>query len=128
MSAQNNAIRTNHIKARIDKTKHNNKCRLCGNNDEMINYFISECSDLAQKKYKTRHEWVGKEIHSELCKKIKLDHMNKCYMHNSASVLENETQIPMGFDIQTDHLISTRHYNNQQNKDNLQNCRFCSPG
>ena len=30
MAAQNSAIRTNHIKARIDKTQQNSKCRLCG--------------------------------------------------------------------------------------------------
>ncbi len=43
-AAQNNAIRTNHIKARIDKTKQNSKCRLCGDRDETINHIISECS------------------------------------------------------------------------------------
>ena len=30
IAAQDNAIRTNHIKARIDKTQQNSKCRLCG--------------------------------------------------------------------------------------------------
>ena len=30
IAAQNNAIRTNDIKARIDKTQQNSKCRLCG--------------------------------------------------------------------------------------------------
>ena len=30
IAAPNNAIRTNHIKARIDKTQKNSKCRLCG--------------------------------------------------------------------------------------------------
>ena len=30
IAAQNSAIRTNHIKARIDKTQQNSKCRLCG--------------------------------------------------------------------------------------------------
>ena len=30
ITAQDNAIRTNHIKARIDKTQQNSKCRLCG--------------------------------------------------------------------------------------------------
>ena len=30
IAAQKNAIRTNHIKARIDKTQQNSKCRLCG--------------------------------------------------------------------------------------------------
>ena len=33
MATQNNAIETNHIKARIDKTQQNSKCRLCGNRD-----------------------------------------------------------------------------------------------
>ena len=30
MAAQNSAIRTNHIKARIDMTQQHSKCRLCG--------------------------------------------------------------------------------------------------
>ena len=51
MAAQNNAIRTNHIKARIDKTQQNSKCRLCGDRDETINHIINECSKLAQKEY-----------------------------------------------------------------------------
>ena len=52
--AQNNAIRTNHIKARIDKTQQNSRWRLCGDRDETINHIISECSKLSQKEYKTR--------------------------------------------------------------------------
>ncbi len=52
--AQDNAIRTSHIKARIDKTQQNSKCRLCGDRDETINHIISECSKLAQ-------------IHWEMC-------------------------------------------------------------
>ena len=54
--AQNNAIRTNYIKAGIDKTQQNSRCRLCGDRDETINHIISECSKLAQKEYKTRHD------------------------------------------------------------------------
>ena len=50
-AAQNNAIRTNHIKARIDKTQQNSKCRLCGDRDETINRMIHECNKLAQKEY-----------------------------------------------------------------------------
>ena len=91
IAAQNNAIRTNHIKSRIDKMQQNSRCSLCGERDETINHIISECSKLAQKEYKTRHDWVGKLIHWELYKKFKFDHLNKWYMHNPASVLENET-------------------------------------
>ena len=34
VAAQNNAIRTNHIKAGIDKTQSNSRCLLCGDRDE----------------------------------------------------------------------------------------------
>ena len=91
IAAQDNAIRTNHIKARIDKTQQNSKGRLCGDRDETINHIINECSKLAQKEYKARHDWVGKGIHWEMCKKFKFDHTNKWYMHNPAPVLENDT-------------------------------------
>ena len=56
MAAQNNAIRINYIKARIDKTQQNSKCLLCSDRDETINHTISECSKLAQKEYKARHD------------------------------------------------------------------------
>ena len=42
----------------------------------------SKCIKLALKEYMTRYDWVGNVIHWELCKKIKLDHTNKSYMHN----------------------------------------------
>ena len=82
IAAKDSAIRTNHIKARIDNTQQNCKCRLCGDRDETINHIISECSKLAQREYKARHDSVGKLIHWEMCKKFKFDHTNKWYMHN----------------------------------------------
>ena len=109
IAAQDNAIRTNHIKARIDKTQQNSKCRLCGDRDETINHIISECSKLAQKEYKARHDWVGKVIHWEMCRKFQFDHTNKWYMHNPAPVLENDShKLLWDFNIQTDHLIAPR--------------------
>ena len=63
IAAQNNAIRTNYIKARIDETQQNSKYSLCGDRDETINYIISECNNLSQKEYKIRHAGVGKVIH-----------------------------------------------------------------
>ena len=132
ITAENNAIRTNHIKARIDKTQQNSKCRLCGDRDETINHIISECSKLAQKEYKTRHDWVGKGIHWEMCKKFKFDYTNKWYMHNPAAVLENDThKLLWDFDIQTNHLISARRPDLiiiNKKKKNLQNCGLCCPG
>ena len=89
IAAQNNAIRHNHVKARIDKTQ--KKWQMwCSDRDKMINPIIRKCSKLTQREYKTRHDWMGKVIHWEICKKFKFDQMNKGYMHNPESVLKNE--------------------------------------
>ena len=92
IATQDNAKRTNHIKARIDKTQQNSKCRLCSDRDETINHIISECSKLAQKEYKARHDWVGKVIHWEMWRKFQFDHTNKWYMHNPTPVRENDSR------------------------------------
>ena len=91
IAAQDNAIRTTHIKARIDQTQQNSKYRLCGDRDETINHIISECSKLEQREYKARHDWVSKVIHWEMCRKFQFDHTNKWSMHNPAPVLENDS-------------------------------------
>ena len=98
------------MKARMDKTQRNSKCRLWGDWDETINPIISESSKLAQKEYKTIHDFVVNVIHWEMCKKFKFDHTNKWYMNNPAAVLENDThKLLWDFGIQTDHLISARN-------------------
>ena len=132
MTAQNSAIRTNHIKARIDKTQQNSKCRLCSDRDETMNHIISESSKLAQKEYKARHDWVGKVIHWGIFKKFKFDQTNKWYMHNPAPVLENDAhKLTWDFDIHTDNVISARRPDLiiiKKKKMNLQNSRLCCPG
>ena len=55
----------------------NRECRFCGEKDKMINHIVSECIKLAQKEYKTRHNWVVKVIQRELCKKLKFEHTTK---------------------------------------------------
>ena len=58
------------------------------------------------------HDWVGKVIHLELCKKFKFNSTNKWYMHNPESAQENEKhKVLWGFEIQADHLISARIVN-----------------
>ena len=124
--------RTKHIKVRIDKSRQNSKYRLCSDRDETITHIISECSKLAQKEYKAWHDWVGKVIHWEMCKKFKFDHTNKWYMHNPVPVLESDThKLLWDFNIQTDHLIPARRPDLiiiNKKKENLQNCRLCCSG
>ena len=79
---------TIYVKAKIHLTQQISKCRLCGE-DETI---VSECSKLVQKEDKTRHDWVGKVINWELCKRLNFDYTNKWYTHKPESVLENETR------------------------------------
>ena len=112
IAAQDSALRTNHIKAKIDKSQQNSKGRVCGDRDETINHIISEYSKLAQEEYKARHDWVGKVIHWEMCNKFKFDHTNKWYMHNPAPVLENAThKLLWAFNVQTDDQIPARRQN-----------------
>ena len=118
IAVQNNATRTNHIKARIGKTQQNGKCMFCGDRDETINHIICESSKLAQKESKIRHGLMGKVIYREIYKKFKLRHTNKWYMHNSESVLQNNTHKLLQ---RPDLIINNK-------KENLLNCRLCCPG
>ena len=89
--------------------RQSSKYSLCGDRDETINHIISECSKLAQKVYETRHDWVGKVIQWEMCKKFQFHHTKKWYIHKPASVLENDIhKLLKGFDKQMDHLILAR--------------------
>ena len=42
ITTQNNAIRTNSVKAKIEKAQQNSTCKLCGNVDEMFNHLVRE--------------------------------------------------------------------------------------
>ena len=59
---QNNVIRTYYIIANINNTQKNGRCRLYGDRTETVNHIISECSKLASKEYKSKHDWVRKVI------------------------------------------------------------------
>ena len=59
-AAKNITIMINYVKGKIGKTQLNGKCRSCGEKDEKIKQEISECSKLAQRDNKTRHNGVGK--------------------------------------------------------------------
>ena len=56
-----------------------------------LNLYRPRVVQKEKKEYKTRHDWVGKVIHKEMCKKLKFDHTNKWYIHNPAAVPENNT-------------------------------------
>ena len=86
MAAQEQAIRTNLIKAKIDKTQQESKCRMCGQVDESVNHILSECSKIAQKEYERQYDWVGKKVHWEVSKRCGFDVNEKWYEHEPDAV------------------------------------------
>ena len=88
-SAQEQALRTNYTKFNIDKTIDSPFCRMCGNKNETVSHIISECSMLAQREYKRRHDNVAKYVHWRICEKYELDRANKWYEHKPDGAIEN---------------------------------------
>ena len=70
---------------------------------------ISGCEKLAQKEYKRRHDNVAKKVHWDLCKKDKLDCIEKWYEHVPDGVVENEeVKVLWNVNIQFDNVIEAR--------------------
>ena len=61
-SAQEQVIRTNCVKYYIDKSVDSPFCRMCGETGKTISHIVSECSKLAQREYKRRHD-VARVVH-----------------------------------------------------------------
>ena len=109
VAPQNQSIRTNLVKAKIDKSQGDSSCRVCRKVDESIDLIVSGCSKLAQKEYKRRHDNLCKIVHWKLARKCNFEAGNKWYEHEPESVLENEDyKILWDFSIQTDHVIEAR--------------------
>ena len=70
MVAQDQAIRTNAVKARIDKTSSDSKCRLWKIKEETIDHLVSSYSKIAQTDYKEQHDKVASMLHWNLCRNI----------------------------------------------------------
>ena len=61
-----------------------------GERDETVNHLVSECSKLAQREYKGRHDWVGRRVHWEVCKIYGMEVRYKWYEHDAVPVAEND--------------------------------------
>ena len=109
MAAQNQSIRINLVKAKIDKRQGDSLCRVCRKVDGSIDHIVSGCSKLAQREYKRRHDDLGKIVHWKLAGKCNFEAEGKWYKHEPDSVLQNEDyKILWDFSIQTDHVIEAR--------------------
>ena len=108
-AAQEQSLRTNYVKFHIDKTTNTPMCRMCGKKGESISHIVSECSKLAQKEYKRRHDNIARIIHWKLCDKYGLKKAEKWYEHEPCKVMESrDIKILWDFNIQCDHIIEAR--------------------
>lgn len=108
-AAQEQAIRTNYVKHKIDRSVESPLCRLCGKRGETVQHVICECEKLAQKEYKRRHDNVAKKVHWDLCKLNGLEHAEKWYEHTPEGAIENEdVKILWDINIQCDNVIQAR--------------------
>ena len=63
-AAQDQALRTNSVKNRIDKQDVSPSCRMCGEREETVGHIVAECKMLAQKYYENwRHDKVAQVVH-----------------------------------------------------------------
>ena len=55
-AAREQAIQTSMVRGKFDKSQEQTKCRMCSRADETTNQIVSECSRIAQKEYRRRHD------------------------------------------------------------------------
>ena len=102
MAAQDQAIRTNAIKAKIDKTAIDRKCRLCKVKEATIEHQVSRCSKIELTVYKERHNKVASMLHWNLYRKYSLPTADRWWEHKVDKVLQREdVKILWDFKIQT---------------------------
>ena len=108
-AAQEQALRTNYVKNKIDKTPESPLCRMCGERGETVQHIVCECSKLAQREYKRRHDNIAKLIHWMLCEKYGRNRTEKWYEHCPEGVVEDENaKLLWDINIQCDNVIEAR--------------------
>ena len=105
-AAQEQALRTNYIKNKINKTSENPLCRMCCEKGETLQHIIFEFKKLAQREYKGRHGTVAKLVHWKLSNKHNLERKKRYYEHCPEGVVENyDVKLIWDINIQCDNFI-----------------------
>ena len=131
MATQEQDVRVNNIKAKIDKTHENSICRMYGKAEESVNHVLFKCSKLVQKERKTWHNQFEMKIHWEICRKYRIEVNEKWQEDKPEVVLENDKcKILRDFTVQIDHEIYSRRPDAivvQRDKDLWQIIDFAGP-
>ena len=108
-AAQDQALRTNAIKAKVEKQNLCPLCRMCGEKDDSVGHLVGVCSKLAQAEYKHPHDNVARMIHWNITHSYGLDVSSKWYEHKPEEVIENDhVKLLWDLNIQTSTYIQAR--------------------
>lgn len=109
VAAQDQALRTNYRKAKIEHSGTSPLCRMCKKKNETVDHLVSACEKMAQTEYKARHDRVATALHWSICKKIDTETTEQWYRHRADTVVENgKYKLLWDLDIQTRKVISAR--------------------
>jgi hypothetical protein len=89
-AAQEQALRTRFIKAKIDGEEIDSMFRVCGKAIETVAHVASACGVLCQTEYKTRHDRMGLRIYWEVCRKYNAKCADKWYKEVPDKVRHSE--------------------------------------
>ncbi|TWW67382.1 hypothetical protein D4764_02G0004230 [Takifugu flavidus] len=105
MAAQEQALSTRAIEARVYHTRQDPRCRLCGDAPETVQHITAGCKMLAGKAYMERHNQVAGIVYRNICTEYGLE-VPGTRWETPPKVVENEqTKILWDFQIQTDKMV-----------------------
>ena len=107
MAVQTQSLRTNAIKAKIDKGQDDLNCRMCKQSEETVCHITSQCPKLAQKEYKRRHDCVARSLHWNICKQNAIEYCRKWFEHQPDSVIETE-QVKILWDLPSRQITQSK--------------------
>ena len=87
VAAQDQALPTRNIQAKLYHSADSPKCQQCGKKDETV----SGCEMLANSDYLNRHNHIASQIHWALCGKYGFNISEQWWQHKVETVLEIET-------------------------------------
>ena len=93
IAAQSQSLKTSAIKAKIDKSQEDPRCRKCRSKDETVNLLLRECPKLAQSEYNCLHDEVAKAVHWDLCNQYGIKCEDIWYEHKPELVSDNSNAI-----------------------------------
>lgn len=105
LAAQEQALKTRAIEAKIYKTRQDPKCRLCNEQDETIQHIISGCKQLAGTAYTERHNQVANIIYRQICETYDLETPKNWWETPNKAIENSKAKILWDFYIQTDKQV-----------------------